>query len=431
MAFQRHVLNKFGLLDVSCSCVSCVPPPGLSAARHFCLASTVWHLLQRLRLIPAATGREADPAGQPPRPWCACTSAACRRTSRPSSWRRALRRSVAWRVPTWHCRRRPGRGRRRSPAAAASATWSWSRGMTRRCGAACPRYDLRLQSLQSQSLQSGPAPDVPTSPRCLPHGPRRQKVRERQAHAAALPAEQFVGQAPCCVAPRAAVVRPAELTAALSAEWRARSAARRSTCVPTIAAGSMRELRWAARRSPPGPRAQYNGCKWRGGVLRVERARPAFHLRLVREWAAEAEAARGAAQRGAAAAEAAAAALADARAKPPPKLSLAAPGSRKARAPQRRRRPPACWLQRYFALSRRPSLLWQRRASVPVLSTGSNASARACARESGWWRDVRGCRAVRSVCPAAASILRSACFRPTLLVPSVHSVHSGDGRGAA
>ena len=235
-------------------------------------------------MIPATTGREADPAGQPPRPWCACTSAACRRTSRPSSWRRALRRSVAWRVPTWHCRRRPGRGRRRSPAAAASATWSWSRGMTRRCGAACPRYDLRLQSLQSQSLQSGPAPDVPTSPRCLPHGPRRQKVRERQAHAAALPAEQFVGQAPCCVAPRAAVVRPAELTAALSAEWRARSAARRSTCVPTIAAGSMRELRWAARRSPPGPRAQYNGCKWRGGVLRVERARPAFHLRLVREW---------------------------------------------------------------------------------------------------------------------------------------------------
>ena len=103
----------------------------------------------------------------------------------------------------------------------------------------------------------------------------------------------------------------------------------------------MRAPGWAARRSPPGPRAQYNGCKGRGGVLRVARARPAFHLRLVREWAAEAEAARAGAQRGAAAAEAAARALADARAKPPPELSLAAPGGRKARSPQRWRRPPA------------------------------------------------------------------------------------------
>jgi hypothetical protein len=34
-----------------------------------------------------------------------------------------------------------------------------------------------------------------------------------------------------------------------------------------------------------GVRMQYNGCKWKGCKLRVEEARPAFGLRLQREWA--------------------------------------------------------------------------------------------------------------------------------------------------
>lgn len=34
---------------------------------------------------------------------------------------------------------------------------------------------------------------------------------------------------------------------------------------------------------------QYNGCKWRGGVLRVERAEPAYLARLEQQWAEEAE----------------------------------------------------------------------------------------------------------------------------------------------
>jgi len=39
-------------------------------------------------------------------------------------------------------------------------------------------------------------------------------------------------------------------------------------------------------------RFQYNGCKWRGGVLRVEKAKEHYMDRLRREWAeAEAEAA--------------------------------------------------------------------------------------------------------------------------------------------
>ena len=76
---------------------------------------------------------------------------------------------------------------------------------------------------------------------------------------------------------------------------------------------------------------QYNGCKWRGGTLRVEQAKPAYHLRLVREWAAEAQRQQEESACAAVAQEKAAQALAAARAKPPPELSLADPSSRKVR----------------------------------------------------------------------------------------------------
>lgn len=78
--------------------------------------------------------------------------------------------------------------------------------------------------------------------------------------------------------------------------------------------------------------AQYNGCKWRGGTLRVEAARPAFHLRLVREWAAEAARQREERERAAAREQEAAHAAEAARAKRPAELTLALPHSRKARA---------------------------------------------------------------------------------------------------
>ncbi len=63
----------------------------------------------------------------------------------------------------------------------------------------------------------------------------------------------------------------------------------------------------------------------------MEQAKPAYHLRLVREWAAEAERQQEERARAAAAQEKAAQALATARAKPPPELSLADPSSRKVR----------------------------------------------------------------------------------------------------
>jgi hypothetical protein len=42
--------------------------------------------------------------------------------------------------------------------------------------------------------------------------------------------------------------------------------------------------------TPVNTRAQYNYCRWKGGVLRVEVARPDYALRLQREWAEDAEA---------------------------------------------------------------------------------------------------------------------------------------------
>ncbi|KAK9828113.1 hypothetical protein WJX81_006020 [Elliptochloris bilobata] len=73
----------------------------------------------------------------------------------------------------------------------------------------------------------------------------------------------------------------------------------------------------------------YNGCKWRGGVLRVEAARPAYHLRLVCEWAADAAAQQQERERAPASKQEAALATEAALARPPPELTLTLPNSRK------------------------------------------------------------------------------------------------------
>ena len=65
----------------------------------------------------------------------------------------------------------------------------------------------------------------------------------------------------------------------------------------------------------------------------MEAARPAFHLRLVREWAAEAARLREERERAAARQQEAACAAEAARAKRPAELTLALPHSRKARLP--------------------------------------------------------------------------------------------------
>ena len=102
-------------------------------------------------------------------------------------------------------------------------------------------------------------------------------------------------------------------------------------CVSVPQRDDAHGLKWALNIHFRIPAAQYNGCKWRGGTLRVEAARPAFHLRLVREWAAEAARQHEQCKRAAAREQEAARGAEAVRVKPPAELTLAVPHSRKAR----------------------------------------------------------------------------------------------------